>query len=318
MLPLGVLAAPRETGVNTSHSEVQDIVDAIVRGEGSVNIQLAHARSLGKEAEVARRLEELSDRVSEAERLRNIALALVALKQSSGEATLTRMLDSRDPGTRMYAAQGLGQLRSRAVMPKLITLLNDKVPAVRREAARAVGRMHEKTAAAALLDAAKAESEPEARAAQLVAVGQVGGKKQVKALEEILAEAPSERTRRAAAHALCSLGEPAGFAYAKKMLASDDELDRYDALKLFEDSSAQDAAQVLEPLLAGKDLRLAAAAARTLYEGGNASMLEWLVVRSARATLEQRLIYEQQIETIGISDRDRKAILARRRIPLDP
>jgi HEAT repeat protein len=216
----------------------------------------------------------------------------------------------------MYAAQGLGQMRSREAAPKLVALLEDKVPAVRREAARAVGRLREKTAAPVLLDAAKAESELEARTAELIAIGQVGGKKQVKALLEFL-EAPSEGTRRAAAHALCALGEKDGLAYAKKMLGSDDEVDRYEALKLFEDSSAKDAASVLEPLLAGKDLRLAAAAARTLYDGGNAAMLEWLVVRSARSSLDDRLIYEQQLESIGISERDRTAILSRRRIPRD-
>src|SRR5262249_5568120 len=116
------LAAPasQPEQKNTQHSEVQDIVDAIVRGEGSVNNQLMRARALGKEGEVARRLEEIALRVSDPERLRNIALVLVALGQASGEGTLVRMMQSKDPGTRMYAAQGLGQLKSKQAAPKLV------------------------------------------------------------------------------------------------------------------------------------------------------------------------------------------------------
>jgi HEAT repeat protein len=312
LVQVWLLAAPPEPQRNAQHSDVQDIVDAIVRGEGGVNVQLARARSMGKEAEVAKALEETSIRVSDRERLRNIALALVALMHAGGECTLMRMSQSSDPGTRMYAVQGLGQLKSKAAVPKMITLVGDKVPAVRREAARAVGAMRIETAAPGLLDAAKAETELEAKAAQIIAIGQVGGKKQVKALEKFLTDDPSESTRRAAARALCTLGEKSGLEYAKKMLSSDDQQDHLDAVKLFEDAKAEVAAPVLEPLLNSRNVRMAAAAAHMLYTGGNTKMLEWLVLRAARSKeIDDRLIYEHELESIGITDKQRHEINAR-------
>src|SRR5262249_35554124 len=128
-------------------------------------------------------------------------------------------------------------------------------------------------------------------------------------LEKFLTDDPSESTRRAAARALCTLGEKSGLDYAKKMLGSDDQQDHLDAIKLFEDADAKDAAPVLEPLLNSRNVRMAAAAAHMLYNGGNMKMLEWLVLRAAKAKeIDDRLIYEHELESIGITEKQRKEI----------
>jgi HEAT repeat protein len=243
--------------------------------------------------------------------MRNIALALVAMKQRSSEATLLRLTEMKDSGTRMYAAQGLGQLKSQTAIPRLVAMLSDSVPFVRREAARAIGALKVNSAAAQLFETARAETDPEARAAELIAVGQVGGKKQIDLLETVIEVDGRESTRRAAARALCTLGAQSGFDYAKKMFASDDGEDHVAAVKLFEDSKPEDAARMLQPLLQSKDVRLAATAAHTLYNCGDTKMLEWLVVHSAKASIEHRLIYEQELESIGITDDQRQEILLR-------
>jgi hypothetical protein len=296
---------------NTSHSGVQDVVDAIVRGEG-VHGQLARARSMGKEAEVAERLEELSLNVTHPDRMRNIAFALVALKRPSSEATLLRLTQSTDSGTRMYAAQGLGLLKSKDGISRLVSMLTtDRIPGVRREVARALGALRVQSAAADLFETARAETDPDARAAELIAVGQVGGKKQIDSLEAVIEIDGRESTRRAAARALCALGAEAGFDYVKKLLASDDPEDRIAGVRLLDDARVEDAARLLGPLLTSKDVRLAATAAHTLYTCGDAKMLDWLVVHSATATLDHRLIYEEELENMGLTEEQRHDILAR-------
>src|SRR6185436_6860145 len=128
-------------------------------------------------------LSEVSRTATDPERLRNIATALSMIGGTKGEESLLRLLSSDDPATRMYAAIGLGKMKSQAGGPRLLALLTDKMPGVRREAARGVGRLNPKGSGPALMKAAQDETETEARAAMLIAVGQVHDQQQSKALE---------------------------------------------------------------------------------------------------------------------------------------
>jgi HEAT repeat protein len=158
--------------------------------------------------------------------------------------------------------------------------------------------------------AAAAEGEPEVREAMLIAAGQTADKRQIAALERFLDDS-SESARFAAAQGLCALGARAGFDFAKKRLASDDRYERRRGLALFEGSHAKDAAAVLEPLLEDKDRTLAAAAARILFEGGDASRLDWLVLKSFQANGEEKLPYERELEALRLTDDQRRAILGK-------
>jgi HEAT repeat protein len=159
-----------------------------------------------------------------------------------------------------------------------------------------------------LLATARLEPDPQTRVMMLEAVGASGDKRQAPALEAFL-EDSSESTRFAAARGLCLLGAPAGFAFARKLLASEDKHVRRQGLALFEGLSAKQAAPMLRPLLEDKDRTLAAGAARILYQGGDKTMLSWLVLASWNAQGEQKLTYEKELETLQLADDERKALL---------
>jgi HEAT repeat protein len=160
----------------------------------------------------------------------------------------------------------------------------------------------------ALLKAAHDEAEPEARAAMLVAAGLSGDSSLAKALEGYLTNS-SESARLAAAQGLCVLGARAGTDFAAKLLTSTDPFERLQGLKLYEGGKAKTVSKVLLPLLDGPDLKLGAVAARMLVDGGDANKVDWLVIKSFLAKAEDKLIYENELEPLRLTDAQRSAIL---------
>jgi len=182
---------------------------------------------------------------------------------------------------------------------------------VRREAARALGTLRVAQAGSALVTAARAEPELEARAAMLTAAGQSGDVRQGAALRPFL-KSSSESTRFAAARGLVHLGAPEGLAFARGLLGSEDRFVRRQGLALFEGVSAQHSGRALRPLLEDPDRGLAAGAARVLYQGGEGTMLEWLVLAAWRAKdPRERLAVERELEPLHLGDEARRAVLRR-------
>lgn len=237
---------------------------------------------------------------------RDVAVALAQLGGRDNETALVKLAQDVDGAVRMFAAQGLGRIRSHD--KALVELLADKTMGVRREAAKALGQLRSPKHAKKLLAAAQTEGEPEARIAMLVAVGMSGDKKSTKGVETYLTHS-SESTRFAAAQALCLLGATAGYDFAKKMLSSDDKYERRQAVSLFEGARAKTAGPFLRPLLTDPDKTIAATAARILHQGGEPKMLQWLVMQSWKANGDERLSYEGQLEKLALTDEQRKSIL---------
>jgi HEAT repeat protein len=263
---------------------------------------------LGEEAYAADQLMLQLRRAVEPRQRRNLAATLAGLSVRGAEPTLAQLTQDDDSAVRMYAAQGLGRLRSRRINV-LVPLLEDKSSGVRKEAARALGATRSPKVGKVLVGLAKSETELEVRTAMLVAVGESGDAKQVAALKGFLAS-DSEATRFAAARALCLLGAKDGFAFADKLLTSSDRFVRRQGLALFEGVAAKKGDVALRPLLEDKDRGLAAGAARILYQGGDATMLEWLVVSSWNAkSTDEKLLYEKELEPLQLADDRRKAIL---------
>lgn len=238
---------------------------------------------------------------------RNVAFVLAGLHDPSTEAFLARLVDAPDSAVRMSAAQGLGRLKSRRV-EALVPLLADGSLGVRREAAKALGLCRQKRMGKILIKAAKGEGEPEVRAAMLLAAGQCGDVKVASDLATFLTSS-SESARVAAAQGLCALGDERGFAFAKKLLGSEDKYERRMGLGLFEGLPARKTRVYLEPLLRDPDKHVSAGAARVLYEGGDASKLDWLVLASHLSKPADKLIIEAQLERLMLTDERRKQIL---------
>lgn len=292
----------------SKRAQASDLVNEVTSGGANPNTIINRLKHLGEESFAAHELGSLLLKEPDLEKRRVMAQVVAGLGNPQGEAGLIAALNDDDGPVRMYAAQGLGRMRSRAAGPRLAMALADPTLGVRRDAARALGLLADPKHGAVLAKAVKAEDDPETRAAMLLALGQAGDKKQVPVLESFLAHS-SESARFGAAAGLCMIGAPAGQKFARAQLASKDRYERMQGLMLFEGSKARTAAPMLEPLLKDPDRSLQAVAARILYQGGDASKIDWLVLTSFQALGEDRLPYEKELETLRLPDDQRRAIL---------
>jgi HEAT repeat protein len=287
---------------------VDELVARISQGR-DVQAAISKITFLDEPEYAARRLGEQLPHAVEEQSRRDLAMALSQVRSKAAEAALLSLTQDKDSAVRMSAAQGLGRLKSRA-STVLFPLLADSSLAVRREAARALGTAGDRRAGKALLDAAKREAEPDARAVMLVSAGAAGDRKQIAALEGFLRHS-SESTRFAAAQGLCRLGAPKGVAFVRLRLAAEDRFERRRALELLEGAPGRIAALMLKPLLADKDPVMATTSARLLLQAGDSKMLEWLVVGAYNATGDAKMAYEDQLELLHLTDEQRSKILTR-------
>ncbi len=292
----------------SKRGEASDLVNEVAAGGSNPNTIINRTRRLGEEAFVTHELASLMTKEADLDKRRAMAQVVSGLGHPQGEAALIAGLGDDDGPVRMYSAQGLGRMRSKSAGPRLAMALADKTLGVRRDAARALGAIGEAKYGAVLAKALKAEDDPETRASMLLSVGQSGDKKQIPILETYLASG-SESARFAAAAGLCVMGAPSGLKFARTQLASKDRFERMQGLMLFEGSKAKEASPVLEPLLKDPDRSLQATAARILYQGGDKSKLDWLVLTSFQTLGEERLAYEKELETLRLPDDERRAIL---------
>lgn len=245
-------------------------------------------------------------------RLRNAyfeVLAQIATPHGEllGPATLAARATD-DLTYRMNGLRILGRLKDPKSVPVLTPLLSDKVLGVRREAAKALIAIRSAKAARELLSAAKTEDDPETRALMILGVGKLGDPKQAKGLESLL-ESSSESTRLASTQALCMLGQKKGFDAAKGLLASKDRYERLQGVMLFEGAPSKVASPLLTPMLGDAEVQVKARAARVLAQGGDGRLIEWLVMESYKAPIDDRLVYETELEQLRLTDDQRAGIL---------
>ncbi len=308
LLCASAVAGPSSRKAVSKRGEASELVNEVAGGGSNPNSVVNRIKRLGEEAYAAHELSSLMTREADLEKKRAMAQVLAGLGHAQGEQGLLAGLNDEDGPVRMYSAQGLGRMKSRAAAGRLGQALADKTLGVRRDAARALGSIGDPKYGAVLARAVKSEEDPETRAAMLVSLGQVGDRKQAPVLESYLTHS-SESARFAAAAGLCQMGNAAGQKFAKAQLASTDRYVRMQGLSLFEGARAKDAAPVLEPLLKDPDRSLQAVAARILYEGGDAAKLDWLVLTSFQAFGEDRLPYERELEKLRLPDDQRRTIL---------
>ncbi len=319
-LPLlfaALLSAPSPSHAQAARAaakrqEAKTEVTRLMAG-GSPQTAISRLQFLGEEKWASQELVRGFVRLTADDRRRNVAQVVAVLGASTSESFFIELTQSEDSALRMYGAQGLGRMRSKQVNA-LLPLLEDPSYGTRREAAKALGATKSKRAVRPLLTAAKTEGELEARQAMLVAVGRLGDKRAVKGLLTHL-ESSSESTRLAAGQALVLLDAPQGHAFAGKLLTSDDRFVRRQGVALYDGVSARQAKKHLEPMLDDSDKRVAAMAARTLYQGGDESKLEWLVLSSWHAPTSEKLHYEAELETLMVTDSQRRQILQKAGLP---
>jgi HEAT repeat protein len=291
-----------------ARTEVNSLLEQLAKGGGSVQTTISRLKLTGEKEYAAEEIQGFLRKIVDERTRRNFVAVLAGLEAHGAEQTLARLAADPDSAVRMYAAQGLGRIKSRNV-EALLPLLEDKSSGVRKESARALGASGKAAVGKDLLAAAKKETDLEVRAEMLVAIGKTGDAKQAPALKEFLSS-DSESTRFAAAKGLCQLGSADGFTFANKLLTAEDRFVRRQGLALYEGVPAKKAEAALRPLLEDKDRTLAAGAARILYQGGDKKMLDWLVLASWNAkSADEKDAYEKELEQLRLADDERKSIL---------
>ena len=288
-----------------SRAEALQWVEGAIQG-ADARVAASRIAFLGEEASAASMLAAYVDAPDVRQR-RAVATLLESLGVRESEPSLIRLAQDEDGATRMEAVRGLGRIHSAAV-GLLKKLLRDSTAGVRREAAVALGALGRPSLGPTLITAAQGEAELEVRAAMLLATGQSQDSRQIRPLEVFL-RGSSESTRLAAVRGLCLLGAKSGFAYAAKLLQSTEPDQRRDGLLLLEGLRAKLAHPLLTPLLADRDPRLAARAARMLYAGGEVEMEDWLVLASFHARGADKLAYEDELDTLHLTDEERTRVL---------
>jgi len=307
LAPLAQGASPTAQKRMRARGEVNALLEQLANG-GSLQTTISRLKVVGEKDYAAGKLMEALPKVVDERLRRDFTAVLASLEARAAEGTLVGLTEDDDSAIRLYAAQGLGRLKSRNV-GALLPLLQDKSSGVRKEAARALGASGAAAVGKELTAAAKKETDLEVRAELLVAAGKAGDAKQVPVLKEFLAS-DSESTRFAAAKGLCQLGSADGFTFANKLLGAEDRFMRRQGLALYEGVAAKKAEPALRPLLEDKDRAVAATAARILYQGGDKKMLEWLVLASWNSkSPSEKDSYEKELEQLRLADDERKAIL---------
>jgi HEAT repeat protein len=302
---LQVRAGPQEKS-----QEVAATIARMLSGEMSQNAATNRLTYLGAGGWAVDYMAELLKREFNPKRrlLLVEAVAAIAVASPAAESVLGQATTEEDISLRLAGVRGLARLKSARATPTLLNLLKDPMVGVRREAARSIGQVGLPSAGVPLMRAAAKEEDLEARALMLVAVGRVGAKTQRLALEKVL-DSKSEVERTAAGQALCLLGAPRGVAFAKSLLTSPESAARLQGVLLFEGASAKQARRMLEPMLADTSVKVRANAARVMAAGGDWVMADWLVVESFKAQGDDRVLFENEIEKLRLTDEQRQSAL---------
>ena len=131
--------------------------------------------------------------------------AATCLAESPPEP-LVRDLQSELPAVRRQAALALGRLADRAAVPALIAALRDSDPAVRREAAKSLGALKDDRAVSALIKSL-GDGDTNVRFYAAYALGEIKDPRAGEALLRALSD-PQWNVRDQAAWALCELHQP--------------------------------------------------------------------------------------------------------------
>lgn len=301
--PLLSFAKPNNAG------EAMKVLDGFLGGTVPLNTAVNRVQFLGEEARVSLELTFAARRAAGKQKEQILEfLGALAFRHEDVERVFLAAVKSSENGEVMLGARGLGRIKSDKGVQALIALLSSPVLGPRREAARALGEIGKPAAAAPLLKAARAEQDLDLRLMMITSAGKSGDKKQIPAFEALLTD-DSESTRLAAGQALCALGAPKCAQFAGKLLASKDKNERFQGVMVFEGASAKVSSATLKPLLTDADDKLRARAGRILAQGGDPNGLEWLVLESTKAKGEVRLVYEDELEKLRITDEQRQAIL---------
>ena len=306
ILLINMCACVAWAGAAENREKATQLLERFRDGKANVNETANQIKYLGEERYATDELIEMLGPPKTREKVL-LVLSQVAIYDLQTEHTLLEFLKDPDISVVMLSLRTLGHINAvKSVAPIAEKLADDRV-GVRKAAAEALGQLKQKTSGAALMSAVAREKELDAKVAEILAAGQANDPRQVKALEALLTD-DSEATRLAATQALCQMGQKKGLAEVQKLLSSPEEARRLQGVKMFEGSNAA-AAKNLKPSLMDASVKVRAMAGRIMAQAGVTGMIDWLVLASAAASIDDRLIIEREIEPLRLSDAQRNLIL---------
>jgi HEAT repeat protein len=241
----------------------------------------------------------------------NALYALSVLHPPEAAPVFLSHLSSDDGPTRLLSCQGLARLASPRGGGRLVAArLSDPVPAVRAACARALGGWKGAGQGGALARALAHESDSDARAAEIDALGHAAGRASVKALEARLSDA-DEAEKLAVAHGLALLGAKSGEKILLGYATSTYSDARSTAVKLLADVRAKWAGDALAALARDDDPSIALHAGRALAERKDPRAIPLLVLRAERAKGADREGFETALAELKVSQAQRLDIIAK-------
>ena len=185
-----------------------------------------------------------------------------------------RDLQSSVPAVRKQAAMALGRSVEKSAVPALIQALKDPQPEVRREAAHALGLIKDPQAAPALIKALR-DSDKNVRAFAAYALGEIREPKSSGPLIQALCD-PEWTVRDEAAWALREIHDP-GLAAPLVALLRDERADVSQVVWVLRHLEGADAIELLAALLREPDAKIRARAVRAMGELQSAAGVDALL-----------------------------------------
>jgi HEAT repeat protein len=237
------------------------------------------------------------------------AYALSVLHPPDAVPVLLELLPDEDAQIRVSACIGLSHS---APQPKqgaaVAERLTDPVAGVRRACARAAAVWGLKAAEKPLLTALKGEADPDARLAEVDALGHVGSGATAALLEPLL-NSDDDELRWTAGGALARLGSPAGRKAVEAWAAQPDAHLRHKAVEIAAGLPLPWAGELLTRATQDPKAGVALLAAHTLIDRKDARGLKGLVLRAEKATAEETPSFDEAFAELKISQKQRLDLL---------
>jgi HEAT repeat protein len=303
------LALALAVAVGVSGTELKVVMDTVAHGSRpDVEKAINRLQFWGAPRQAVLALIAMAQGQTEGSRP-NAVYVLSVLHPPEARHVFLTLLDDDDATLRLSSCQGLGRLKPEAAsVPRMATLLADKVAAVRRECARALGAWDAKAAEKGVLAALKAEADPDARQVEVEALGHLGTAASSAALEALLTSANPD-LRVAAARSLAQVGAPSGRKAVEAWAASEQADERSLAVTLLAQLPDRWSTDALAGLLGDPVASVSVKASQALIGRHDPRGLRSLVVRAEKAVGDDKFAFESVLMELKVTQPQRLDIL---------
>lgn len=239
----------------------------------------------------------------------NAIYVLSVLHPPEAAPAFAQLLTAEGAPLRLASCRGLTKLKPSASVAKSVgERLSDKVPAVRRQCAQTLAAWDGAGQGPALARALTSEKDPDARLAEIDALGHAKGPAPVKALEPAL-KSPSHEERLAAAKSLAMLGAPSGKKALEDELSALDPSVRGQAVDAAAQVGAPWATDALAKRLDDPSASVCIKAAKALHARKDPRGVSALILRAERASPDDKFAFEGALSELKVTQAQRLDVL---------